>query len=72
MVADHDETRHDEITMPLYLVVFGSYCIFAFRRFYSERTGWAILKAFLFLIGHGVIVYILYRIILFCVVMLLI
>ena len=60
----------DEVTMPLYLVVFGSYCTFAFRRFYNEKTGWAILKSLLFLIGHGFIVYMLYRVILFCVVML--
>ena len=60
----------DNITLPLYLAVFGTYCAFAFHRFYDAKPLWAILKSVLFLIGHGIIVYILYRIILFCLVLL--
>jgi hypothetical protein len=60
----------DKITMPLYFLVFGSYAARAFVRFYSEKRVWAILKSVLFLVAHATIVYIIYRIILFCIVML--
>ena len=60
----------DSITVPLYFIAFGTYCYFAFRRFYNEKLGWAILKSVLFLLAHAIIVQIIYKLILFCVVLL--
>jgi hypothetical protein len=60
----------DAVTMPLYFLGVGAYCSRAFIRFYGQKKGWAILKSVIFLVAHGAIVYIIYRFILFCVVML--
>lgn len=60
----------DRISIPLHLSVFGIYIVIAFRRFYKENTMPAILKTALFLGAHWLIVYTLYRFILFCLVML--
>jgi hypothetical protein len=60
----------DFITIPLYFLVVGAYCTRAFQRFYGQKKAWAIFKSVLFLVAHGVIVYIIYRFILFCLVLL--
>lgn len=60
----------DTITMPLYFLVFGSYTVHSFIRFYGENRGWAVFKSVLFLVAHAAIVYFIYRFILFCVVLL--
>ena len=54
-------------TVPMLLFV-----VAALKRFYELKTLSAIFKSLLFLFGHVLIVYFLYRIILFCIVMLLI
>jgi hypothetical protein len=60
----------DGILKPVYLCVTCAYCTAIFRRFYNQKTWRAICKAALFLFAHWLIVYILYRLILFCVVLL--
>lgn len=60
----------DNISIPVHLTVFGIYIVIAFKRFYNEKTFRAILKTTLFLGAHWIIVYTLYRCILFCLVML--
>lgn len=59
----------DDISMPLYMTVLGIYSVVAFRRFYGEKKVWAIIKCVLFLFAHWLIVYTIYRFILFCLVM---
>ena len=56
----------------VHLSVLSLFVTIAFKRFYGLKTGKAFLKSLLFLLGHTFIVYILYRLILFCVVMLLV
>ena len=56
----------------LHLGALSLFATIAFRRFYGVKTWKAFLKSLLFLLGHTIIVYILYRLILFCVVMLLV
>lgn len=53
-------------------LLFIWYLTAAFKRFYEVRTLHAFLKSLLFLIGHFIILYFIYRLILFCIVMLLI
>jgi len=53
-------------------LLFLWYLTVAFKRLYEVRTLHAFLKSLLFLIGHSIIVYFIYRLILFCIVMLLI
>ncbi|MBC7827098.1 MAG: DUF3667 domain-containing protein [Chitinophagaceae bacterium] len=60
----------DNISLPLYSLVFGSYCYMSFIRFYNERKLPALIKSILFLALHMLIVYFLYRIILLSVVFL--
>lgn len=60
----------DNISMPLYSIVFAGYCYLSFIRFYNERKIPAIIKSILFLGLHMIIVYFLYRIILLSVVFL--
>lgn len=60
----------DNVSIPLYLSVFGIYSSFAFKRFYKVKPIIAIIKSVLFLSSHAFIVYIIYRFILFCVVQL--
>lgn len=62
----------DIYTSMLLAVVMIWYVTVALKRFYETGTLHAILKSLLFLIGHVIIVYLLYRLILFCIVMLLI
>lgn len=57
-------TIGDLVTIPLYLIVFGTVCAVAFKRFYAIGWGHAIMKSALFLGLHFIIVYTLYRIIL--------
>ena len=54
------------------LLLFIWYVTAALQRFYELRTWHAFLKSLLFLVGHTIIVYLIYRLILFCIVMLLI
>lgn len=60
----------DAIIEPVYLTIFGIYCTVSFRRFYGAKLIKAILKSALFLAAHWLIVYLLYRLILFCLVLL--
>lgn len=60
----------DNISMPLYMTVLGIYSSIAFTRFYKEKKLWAIVKCVLFLFAHWLIVYTIYRFILFCLVLL--
>jgi hypothetical protein len=60
----------DNITMPLYMTIFGIWCSVALRRFYREKKGWVILKTILFLALHWIIVYTIYKFILLCIVLL--
>ena len=60
----------DNITMPLYLLVFGIYCILAFVHFYKVKKVTAVWKSVLFLLLHMFILYFVYRIILLSVVFL--
>lgn len=59
----------DNISMPLYMTVLGIYSVVAFTRFYNEKKAWAIIKCALFLLAHWLIVYTIYRFILFCLVL---
>jgi Protein of unknown function (DUF3667) len=52
------------------LVLVFLFSAIAFKRFYGVSTWKAILKSLLFLFAHSVLIYIIYRLILFCVVML--
>lgn len=70
MGLDIKNYLNDDISIPLHLVVVGTYAVIAFRRFYNEKTFRAIMKTTLFLGAHYIIVYALYRFILFCLVML--
>ncbi|HYC28330.1 MAG TPA: DUF3667 domain-containing protein [Chitinophagaceae bacterium] len=60
----------DSILEPVVYTVVGAYTAIAFRRFYKEKMVWSIIKSALFLIAHSVIVYTIYRFILFCTVQL--
>lgn len=60
----------DDISIPVHLTVFGIYTFVAVRRFYKAPIVPAILKSALFLGAHWLIVYTIYRLILFCVVLL--
>jgi hypothetical protein len=67
--ADYGDDVYTSILLALVMVW---YVTVALKRFYTLGTLHAILKSLLFLIGHILIVYLLYRLILFCIVMLLI
>lgn len=60
----------DDISIPVHLTVFGTYIFFALRRFYKAPIFSAMLKSALFLAAHWLIVYTIYRLILFCAVLL--
>lgn len=60
------------VLLGIHLSLLSLYATIAFRRFYGLKTGRAFLKSLLFLLGHTFIVYILYRLIIFSVVMLLV
>ncbi|MGB8195159.1 MAG: DUF3667 domain-containing protein [Chitinophagaceae bacterium] len=60
----------DLIAVPLYILTFGVYCSNAFRRFYGEKKKWTIFKSVLFLLAHSLIVYVIYKFILFSLVLL--
>lgn len=60
----------DAVLEPVYLGILGTYCAVAFRRFFQQKWVWCILKSILFLILHWIIVYLIYRLMLFCVVLL--
>lgn len=60
----------DNITMPLYSIVFGAYSSLAFRRFYGVKWWWSTLMAVLFVVAHAFIVYTIYRLILMAIVLL--
>jgi hypothetical protein len=60
----------DDISVPVHLAVLGIYIFFAVRTFYGLRIVPAILKSALFLGAHWIIVYTIYRLILFCTVLL--
>jgi hypothetical protein len=67
--VEYGDTLYFNIFLAL---LFIWYVTVALRRFYELQTWRAILKSLLFLAGHSFIIYFLYRIILFCIVMLLI
>ncbi len=72
-VTSLDVEYGDSIFVSVFLgLLFTWYLTVAFKRFYEIGTLHAFLKSLLFLIGHTLIVYFIYRLILFCIVMLLI
>jgi len=60
----------DTITIPLYLIVLLVWSAVAFKTFYKIKTSRALLKGLLFLLLHSIILYIIYRVILFLIVLL--
>ncbi|HYF32599.1 MAG TPA: DUF3667 domain-containing protein [Chitinophagaceae bacterium] len=60
---------NDNISVPLHVTALAIYSTLAFIRFYNEKKVPAILKSVLFLAAHWLIVYSIYRFILFCIVL---
>ena len=68
--ADIRAYLDDRISIPLHVTSLGIYSTLAFMRFYGAKKLQAILKSALFLLAHWLIVYVLYKFILFCLVFL--
>lgn len=60
----------DLITMPAYLIAMATVSVIAFKKFYGISRRQAIGKSLLYLLLHSIIVYIIYRFILFLVTLL--
>lgn len=60
----------DPVSIPLYMCALVFTCLFAFKRFYDIPLLIAFSKALLFLLFHSIIIYFIYRLILFFIVLL--
>ena len=68
--ADIRNYLDDTISIPLHMSLLLLYSTIAFIRFYGAKKWRAVLKSALFLVAHWLIVYVIYKFILFCLVFL--
>jgi len=69
LISGNDFHYGDPVIVPLQVVILSAYWSMSFRRFYETRVWETIWKTFVFFVLHGLLVYIVYRLLLFVVVM---
>ena len=69
LISGNDFHYGDPVIVPLQIVILSAYWSISFRKFYGTGVWETIWKTFVFFVLHGLLVYIVYRLLLFLVVM---
>lgn len=69
LISGNDFHYGDPVIVPLQIVILSAYWSMSFRKFYGTGVWETIWKTFVFFVLHGLLVYVVYRLLLFLVVM---
>ncbi len=69
LISGNDSHYGDPVIVPLQIVILSAYWSISFRKFYGTGVWETIWKTFVFFVLHGLLVYVVYRLLLFLVVM---
>lgn len=69
LISGNDFHYGDPVIVPLQIVILSAYWSISFRKFYGTGVWETIWKTFVFFVLHGLLVYVVYRLLLFLVVM---